>query len=301
MGKSFHEHCTIVTEPIGVTASEYELLKDEVKNLESNSYRNNVESLVADPAPIPQHTLQYWRNYQAFARDLRVKLAAEGLPPHELEAKIRKMWMTSQLRASQSEHEKVVDAARYEQAQHVAERNRTQCGGDFKVPNPADVVAEPVADPPSLPASDPPTSVPAPTRQSSRLKAKPLVPALPDRPDLDGASRPTGPEYSDTADQPCEVCGSLARVVGKWRENNPACNHLDPAKCKCGAVQIWSDSKNAVIEGNKPRNWVSHQLRHIRTGYHFFRDYIQDGSFTLEHMPGDQNCSDIMVRCALRI
>jgi hypothetical protein len=88
----------------------------------------------------------------------------------------------------------------------------------------------------------------------------------------------------------------VVRIVGKYRNGDPNCTHEDPAKCKCGAVKIWCDSKNAVQEANKPSNWISNQLRHIKTGYHFLRGYIQDGLFELSHVPGDSNCSDICTK-----
>ena len=75
-------------------------------------------------------------------------------------------------------------------------------------------------------------------------------------------------------------------------------NLHEPSWClrKCGAVRIWCDSQNAVAEANKPENWVSNKLRHIKTGYHFLCGYIQDKLFSLEHVPGDFNCSDIMTK-----
>jgi len=87
----------------------------------------------------------------------------------------------------------------------------------------------------------------------------------------------------------------VVRIVGKYGSGEQ-CDHLDDSKCKCGAVRIWCDSKNAVAEANKPANWVSNKLRHIKTGYHFLRDYIQDKLFSLEHVPGDFNCADIATK-----
>ena len=66
--------------------------------------------------------------YQSFARDLRVKLAADELPPAEMESKIRELWMKSQLRASQSEHDKLIDDARFRHAQAEAKNNLDSCG-----------------------------------------------------------------------------------------------------------------------------------------------------------------------------
>jgi hypothetical protein len=88
----------------------------------------------------------------------------------------------------------------------------------------------------------------------------------------------------------------VVRIVGKYRQGDPDCTHEDNSKCKCGAVKIWCDSKNAVQEANKPANWVSNQLRHIKTGFHFLRGYIQDGLFQLDHVPGDANCADICTK-----
>ena len=84
--------------------------------------------LTTDTTFVPEHTLKYWRSYQAFARDMRVKLSGEDLTPNEQEMKIRELWMQSQLRASQAEHDRLIDGARYRQAQ---EEGGAQGGESF--------------------------------------------------------------------------------------------------------------------------------------------------------------------------
>jgi hypothetical protein len=37
-------------------------------------------------------------------------------------------------------------------------------------------------------------------------------------------------------------------------------------------IKIWSDSLNAVQ--NSKKGWVSDKLRHIKTAYHFFKQYV---------------------------
>ena len=38
LGKSFHEACAVQSEPIGVSAENFELLQDEIEQLQKNSY-----------------------------------------------------------------------------------------------------------------------------------------------------------------------------------------------------------------------------------------------------------------------
>ena len=61
-----------------------------------------------------------------------------------------------------------------------------------------------------------------------------------------------------------------------------------------GPIKIWSDSLNAVQ--NSKKEWVSDKLRHIKTAYHFFKQYVKSGDIDLQHISGPSNCSDIFTK-----
>ena len=45
-----------------------------------------------------------------------------------------------------------------------------------------------------------------------------------------------------------------------------------------------------------PDNWISDELRHIKTSYHFFRQYVQSRDLDLVHVPGDLNCVNCLTK-----
>ena len=59
------------------------------------------------------------------------------------------------------------------------------------------------------------------------------------------------------------------------------------------AVQVWSDSEAALAQAKKPDNWVVDKLRHIRTAYHFFKQYVRSGLLRFVSVSGKDNCADI--------
>ena len=61
-----------------------------------------------------------------------------------------------------------------------------------------------------------------------------------------------------------------------------------------GCVSIWSDSMNALQ--NSKKEWVSDKLRHIKTAYHFFKQYVKWGDLRLGHVAGPENCADIFTK-----
>ena len=255
-GKSFHEHCTVVTEPIGVTADEYELLHDEVKNLERNSYmtQDSEPMLTTDTTFVPEHTLKYWRSYQAFARDMRVKLSGEDLTPNEQEMKIRELWMQSQLRASQAEHDRLIDGARYRQAQEEAQRNIDSCGGESAEIPSTEVHAETV--PPDgvtpVPSKDairgrPKATQPDPARPGTRRSArsKPInvtAESVPEAP-----NKPT-PEHCEQ-DEECQVCKSKE------------CNQTDKVMLLCSGCDKGFHQKCLSMrrKPGKHDDWFCHE------------------------------------------
>lgn len=59
-------------------------------------------------------------------------------------------------------------------------------------------------------------------------------------------------------------------------------------------MKVWSDSLNAVQ--NSRKEWVSDKLRHIKTAYHFFKQYVKSGDIDLQHISGLANCADIFTK-----
>lgn len=76
--------------------------------------------------------------------------------------------------------------------------------------------------------------------------------------------------------------------VRRWREWIIA-NESESAK-------ISTDSMNAIANANMPPGWLQEALRHIRTHFHFIKQFILDKSISLEHCPGDNNCADILTK-----
>ena len=62
------------------------------------------------------------------------------------------------------------------------------------------------------------------------------------------------------------------------------------------AVQVWSDSEAALGQAKKPDNWVIDKLRHIRTAYHFFKQYVRWGVLRFVSVSGKDNPSDIYTK-----
>ena len=105
LGKSFHEHCAVQTEPIGVSADSFELLKDEIEQLEANSYlTEEAQSLpYREPDNVPVERLQHWKDLARFVRDRREKYAQHyDLSPAEAEERVKQEWKLRELRRYES-------------------------------------------------------------------------------------------------------------------------------------------------------------------------------------------------------
>ena len=63
LGKSFHEACAVQSEPVGVSADNFEILQDEIKQLENNSYLDDTSQALpfVPPDNVPTETLLHWR------------------------------------------------------------------------------------------------------------------------------------------------------------------------------------------------------------------------------------------------
>ena len=62
------------------------------------------------------------------------------------------------------------------------------------------------------------------------------------------------------------------------------------------SIPIFSDSQGA-IQLAKNGNY-SPKTKHIIPKYNFVKDYIHDGTITLEHIPGEQMVADMLTKAA---
>ena len=89
--------------------------------------------------------------------------------------------------------------------------------------------------------------------------------------------------------------GKVSVLSNEGTEEDPGCVRIWQADNKSTApIKIWSDSLNAVQ--NSKKEWVSDKLRHIKTAYHFFKQYVKSGDIDLQHISGPENCSDIFTK-----
>ena len=95
LGKSFHEQCAVQTEPIGISAGQFELLKDEIDQLEACSYMSPSNNSLPHVPPdnVPTERLQHYSDMATFVRDRRAKYAQNyDLTPNEAEQRVREEW-----------------------------------------------------------------------------------------------------------------------------------------------------------------------------------------------------------------
>ena len=79
--------------------------------------------------------------------------------------------------------------------------------------------------------------------------------------------------------------------VRRWREwvrDHPDSN--------AGQADIHTDSTNALANANMPPGWLQETLRHIKTHFHFVKQFIQDKSITLSHCGSDDQRADIFTK-----
>lgn len=76
-------------------------------------------------------------------------------------------------------------------------------------------------------------------------------------------------------------------IIRRWREwvqqNGDTAHHF-------------TDSLNAIANARMPPGWLQEALRHIKTHFHFVKQFILDRSISLEHCRGERNCSDIFTK-----
>ena len=75
-------------------------------------------------------------------------------------------------------------------------------------------------------------------------------------------------------------------------------------------AMVWSDSQNAISNVSQPFGWLMNKLRHIKTAFHFVKQYVIPNdsgvrlslepagcdSFNLKHVRGEDNCADILTK-----
>ena len=89
--------------------------------------------------------------------------------------------------------------------------------------------------------------------------------------------------------------GKVGILSNEGTEDDPGCVRIWQDDNKSTApIKIWSDSLNAVQ--NSKKEWVSDKLRHIKTAYHFFKQYVKSGDIDLQHISGPENCADIFTK-----
>jgi hypothetical protein len=76
-------------------------------------------------------------------------------------------------------------------------------------------------------------------------------------------------------------------------DDKKKCDH-STSDCQCHAVDIWCDSQNAIAQAKRP--WVADKLRHIKTAWFFFKDYVKRGELNLQYILGKDNCADILTK-----
>ena len=76
-------------------------------------------------------------------------------------------------------------------------------------------------------------------------------------------------------------------------DKTQGCDH-STSDCQCHAVDIWCDSQNAIAQARRP--WVADKLRHIKTSWFFFKDYVKRGELRLQYVSGKHNCADILTK-----
>ena len=95
--------------------------------------------------------------------------------------------------------------------------------------------------------------------------------------------------------QSLRVPKSVVEIYCNDRSRHAPDTHHDSDVWKT-AVQVWSDSEAALAQAKKPENWVVDKLRHIRTAYHFFKQYVRSGVLRFSSVSGKDNPSDIYTK-----
>ena len=79
--------------------------------------------------------------------------------------------------------------------------------------------------------------------------------------------------------------------VRRWREW--ARDHPDS---NSGQADVYTDSTNALANASMPPGWLQETLRHIKTHFHFVKQFITDKSITLSHCISEDQRADIFTK-----
>ena len=74
--------------------------------------------------------------------------------------------------------------------------------------------------------------------------------------------------------------------------SNPPCIQENPTRTPF----IYSDSQNAIANARMPPGWLQEALRHVKTAFHFFKQFVYEKLINLEHCRSEDNPADIMTK-----
>jgi hypothetical protein len=94
--RSWNEEIAVITEPIGVSADTYELLADEISQLEQTHMQCDHEAIPLEEANVPADVKSYWQELQTFASTRRRQLHEKGVSAHEAQKTVRGEWTQKQ-------------------------------------------------------------------------------------------------------------------------------------------------------------------------------------------------------------
>ena len=94
--KSWNEEIAVISEPIGVSADTYELLEDEIAQLEKPHMRVDHEAIPMEEANVPAEVKAHWQEMQSYARSRRRQLQDRGANAQETQRIIRHEWTLKQ-------------------------------------------------------------------------------------------------------------------------------------------------------------------------------------------------------------
>ena len=57
-----------------------------------------------------------------------------------------------------------------------------------------------------------------------------------------------------------------------------------------------SDSANAIANMKSPPGWLTEALRHVKTSFHFCKQFFFEKLLALQHTRGEENCADILTK-----
>jgi transposase InsO family protein len=62
------------------------------------------------------------------------------------------------------------------------------------------------------------------------------------------------------------------------------------------AAEVWSDSQNALACVREPEGWIRNKVRHVRTAWFWFKQYVQSREIIPRFCRGMEQCADILTK-----